>query len=460
MLAAGVASDGCWRWAKQVLRYVEMPSHQLSWDWTMRRPRIGLLYGTRSGACHHEAHLGRAGTPRWLTLSGGVLLGAGLMYVLDPSRGRRRRALLRDKLIHTAHKTGHGIDATARDLANRARGLLAEARLRMRDGDVPDEVLKARVRAGLGGAVSHPRAIEVTASNGRVRLGGPVLAHEVAGLLARVAAVPGVAEVEDRLEVHEQAGDVPGLQGGPARAGGQFELRPACWAPAPQFVASLGGAGLVLYGASRRGVFGTALGAVGLGLLARGIANLPLRRLAGVGAGRRAVSFQKTITVDAPVERVFEFWSRYENFPRFMSHVREVRQAASGQSHWIVAGPAGAPIEWDAVVTKYETNRALAWKTVPNSVVAHAGVARFEPTADGGTRLDIKLSYNPPAGAMGHVVATLFGVDPQRTMDDDLVRLKSLLEAGKATAHGEEVTLAEVIEAVREQPAAPIRRVG
>jgi len=69
-------------------------------------------------------------------------------------------------------------------------------------------------------------------------------------------------------------------------------------------------------------------------------------------------------------------------------------------------------------------------------VANHAGVVRFQPTPDGGTRLDVKLSSNPPGGALGHLVAALFGADPKHAPGEDLVRLKSLLEHGRTSAKG------------------------
>lgn len=180
------------------------------------------------------------------------------------------------------------------------------------------------------------------------------------------------------------------------------------------------------------------------GLLLRAITNMELKRLTGIGAGRRAVTLQKMITVHAPVERVFDFWSRYENFPRFMTHVREVRKTSGDRSHWVVAGPAGLPIEWETEVTAHVPNQVLAWRTVPGSIVDHAGIVRFEKTADGGTRVHIRMSYNPPAGALGHAVAALLGGDPKRAMDEDLVRFKSLIEDGKTTAHGDTVDRREL----------------
>ena len=56
------------------------------------------------------------------------------------------------------------------------------------------------------------------------------------------------------------------------------------------------------------------------------------------------------------------------------------------------------------------------------------------PNPDGTTQIDVRISYNPPAGALGHAVAQLFGVDPRQAMHEDLVRLKSLLEDGRTSS--------------------------
>jgi uncharacterized membrane protein len=378
-----------------------------------------------------------------LAFVGGAGAGAAAMYLLDPDRGRRRRKLINDQLVRVWSRSDDVIGKTARDLRNRARGLLIEAQARLGGEEVSDEVLVARVRAKLGRVVSHPSAIEVTANQGRVTLRGPILAHEVHDLLAAVAAVRGVTEVDNQLKVHKQADGVPGLQGGGRRPGERFELLQENWSPTARLLASLAGGALAAYGAIRRGFPGAALGTLGLGLLARGLTNIELKRLVGLGGGRRAVDVQKTISINAPVDQVFALWSNYANFPRFMSNLREVRDLGDGRSHWVAQGPAGVPVEWDAVITRYEPNKVLAWKSVPGALVANAGIIRFEPTPGGGTRVDIKLSYNPPAGALGHAVALLFGADPKSEMDEDLVRFKSLIEEGKAMAHHRTVTREE-----------------
>jgi len=144
----------------------------------------------------------------------GFAAGAAVMYVFDPGSGRRRRALVRDQFTHLAHTTSEGLDATARDLSNRAAGAAAEARRRFRSDRPGDDVLVERVRAALGRVVSHPRAIDVEACNGSVRLYGPILTHEVIALLRAVESVPGVRHVDNQLEPHDQPGNIPALQGG------------------------------------------------------------------------------------------------------------------------------------------------------------------------------------------------------------------------------------------------------
>jgi len=369
---------------------------------------------------------------RTMALLSGMSVGAGLAYVLDPQFGNRRRALLRDQMTRAARKTGDAFDTTSRDLAHRAHGLVAETRARFTPAQADDEVLLARVRSKLGRVVSHPHAVEVEAYGGHVILSGPILEHEVNDLLDCVSRVRGVSGVENQLEAHKTAADIPSLQGGTPRAGERFELMQENWSPAARVLVGGAGGALLTWAAMRRcDTVGTLAGVAGAALVARAATNLETKRLVGVGAGRRAVDLQKTISIDAPVDQVWEFWKNYENFPRFMHHVRDVRPTSvPGQSHWRIEGPAGIPIEYDAVVTQEIPNSIFAWKTVEGSPVEHAGFIHFEPNATGGTRLHIHMSYNPPGGALGHGVAWLFGADAKHRMDADLARMKTLIETG------------------------------
>jgi uncharacterized membrane protein len=321
-------------------------------------------------------------------------------------------------------------------------------RSRFQDDQADDEVMHERIRSAIGRVVSHPGAIAVSVSEGRVTLRGHALTDEVDELIRQVERVRGVREVDNEVETHRTTNGVPDLQGSGRAREQRPELLQENWAPATRLVAGSLGSLMVLQGLRSKGVARSTLTAAGVGILARAATNLSSSRLVGAGAGRRAIDIQKTIRVAAPIESVWDLWNNFEQFPRFMSHLREVRRHSDDVSHWVAKGPAGVPVEWDAIVTERVPHEVIAWESVPGSVVQSAGRVRFQPTADGGTEIDIKMSYNPPGGALGHAVAALFGTDPKRAMDEDMVRFKSLLEEGKTTAEGKAVQLDEVVDSV------------
>lgn len=371
----------------------------------------------------------------------GALVGAGLMYWLDPSHGRRRRAVTRQKLSHTARKVSHGAEVVARDASHRTRGLIASATSRVRPAPVDDNVLQERVRAKIGRASSHPGALEIVAEQGRILVAGPILHDEVAGVLRAIKGVPGVREVESRLAIHDEPGDVPSLQGGGRRAGGPLSR---AWPPATQGLVAAAGLMLFSKGLRRRGLGGAVEDLLGAGLVTAAAAGRALRGSRALEGHRRGVSVRKTINVNAPVEEVFKLWRHFEAFPRFMTHVEEVRPSGEGRWHWKVIGPAGTRFEWDAEVTEVKENEWLAWRSVEGASIENAGRVRFVPNGRGGTQVDVQLSYHPPGGVVGHGIAMLLGSDPKRQMDDDLIRFKSLVEQGKATGRDETVTREEV----------------
>jgi uncharacterized membrane protein len=355
--------------------------------------------------------------------------GAISMYLLDPDHGRRRRAVMRDRLASGMSRLDDATSVASRDLRNRARGVAHEVRARFTREEVSDDILCERVRSRLGGAVSHTGAIEVAALSGRVTLSGAVLEREYVRLLRAVWAVRGVADVEDRLAVYESPAGISALQGGGRARERRFGPWQENWPPGVRVVmGAVGGALIINALAGRRSALGFLGGLGGAALIGRSSTNMSIDRL--VGLRRPAMELQKCIDVAAPVEQVFETFSQLERFPEVMKHVREVRVRGDGTSQWVVEGPAGGTISWEAVTTRLEPNRLIAWRTLPGSGVEHAGLLRFEPT-EGGTRVLVTMSYTPPAGALGHVVARLFGADPKSELNDDLLRMKVFLETGR-----------------------------
>jgi uncharacterized membrane protein len=371
----------------------------------------------------------------------GFAAGAAAMYFLDPSRGKRRRTGLRDQAGRTLRELTRQMDKAGRDLSNRSRGMLAAVKSAALQPD--RTVVAERVKSRIGRVVSHPHAISVTSDDGLVKLKGLVLEHELNRLLQTVKSVPGVRQIRNELEVHNTPEHISSLQGGTPRES-RWEFARQNWTPSLRVGAGTLGGGLILYGIRTGGLRGIAGGLAGAALLTRAVANREFRKIVGIGSGAHVVNFEKAVHIEAPPEEVYAFWTNYTNFPRFMAHLQEVRDLGNGKSHWVAAGPSRIPISWDAELTEQVPNRKIAWRSVPGSQVHTEGVVRFDPNGNGGTRVGIRLCYGPPAGMLGHVIASLFGSNPRQEMNDDLVRLKSLIELGKTRAHGKRITLEEL----------------
>jgi hypothetical protein len=207
-------------------------------------------------------------------LIAGVGIGAGCMYLMDPDRGRSRRALLRNKTSSAYREVRMSLETAKADLANRARGLLAQAKSAVHHTPVEDDQLVARVRAKLGRLVSHPHAIDVIARDGTITLSGDVLEDEGQGLVSGVGSIQGVSLVCDHLLRHRDAANISSLQGGRERHPGRPEILRRAWPPALRMLTGVAGGSLGVYGllSSKRAVKAVAL-PFGMGLLVRGISS-------------------------------------------------------------------------------------------------------------------------------------------------------------------------------------------
>jgi len=147
----------------------------------------------------------------------------------------------------------------------------------------------------------------------------------------------------------------------------------------------------------------------------------------------------KAITINAAPDVIYKFWRNLENFPRFMQHLEEVKSTGERTSHWIAKAPAGTSVEWDAEIVEDEANSRIAWRTLPESTVEHEGIVSFEPALGGrGTIVRVEMSYVPPAGKVGVIVAKLLGEEPSVQIDGDLRRMKQLIETGEiSTTEGQ-----------------------
>ncbi|MGQ0749051.1 MAG: BON domain-containing protein [Betaproteobacteria bacterium] len=240
----------------------------------------------------HAGRLARASRRAvgYRSIIGSLGVGAIAMFFMDPQRGRRRRALVRDQLLHLAHRVRDARRVTAADIANRGSGLWAMTqRWLRRDRLASDRDVTERVRARLGRVVSHPHAIEVALREGHVILSGPILIEEVQPLVSAVKSVEGVRSVEDRLSAYAEARGVSALQGGRARVS-RSEFLQRNWSPAARLAGGLLGTGMILCASRGRGVPNVIMGLLGGGLLLRSATNRELTSLWESAPGSRQAS--------------------------------------------------------------------------------------------------------------------------------------------------------------------------
>lgn len=144
------------------------------------------------------------------------------------------------------------------------------------------------------------------------------------------------------------------------------------------------------------------------------------------------VEFEKSITVNRSALECYRFWRDFSNLPRFMQHVESVDVKSGRLSHWVVKGPAGATVEWDAEITADQPGQLLAWHSIEGADIVNAGTVRFERgPGDRGTVIHVDFHYTPTGGKPGAMVAKLFGDEPEMQIDDDLRHFKRLLETGE-----------------------------
>lgn len=150
------------------------------------------------------------------------------------------------------------------------------------------------------------------------------------------------------------------------------------------------------------------------------------------GNGTRGIHAKGSCVVNREPEDVYAFWRNFQNLPRFMRHLESVEELGDGRSHWRVKGPAGMDVEWHATIVADVPNEVITWRSLENSDVDNAGAVRFERAPGGrGTIVKVNLEYNPTAGALGAMVAKLFGEEPEQQLDDDLRRFKQVMEVGE-----------------------------
>lgn len=204
------------------------------------------------------------------------------------------------------------------------------------------------------------------------------------------------------------------------------------------------GGGLLLYGLKRRSWTGLLFGLVGGGLVLRGVLGKSVfYRLIGIntatGKGlpgetdsNGLIRVDKSLVIDRSAEDLFRFLRDVENLPRVFGHLRSVRSLDSRRSAWSAKMPSGLDLEWESEVWEERENRKMAWRASAEGGLRCEGAVILDPLGPGKTQVGVHLEYDLPAGKAGRVFAQLFGKHPDRLIDEELHRFKSLMETGNA----------------------------
>lgn len=203
------------------------------------------------------------------------------------------------------------------------------------------------------------------------------------------------------------------------------------------------GSGLVLAGLRRFSLRGLAVAGVGAALVQRGVTrHCGVYQRLGIDTSDRAASpeeyfergihVEQSFTINKDPMDLYRFWRDVENLPKIMDHLESVTKVDEKTSHWVVTGPMGHSVEWDAELINDEPGRLIAWRSLGGASVDNAGSVRFVPApGKRGTEVRVVLDYVPPAGRAGAFVARLFGQNPQQQIQEDLRHFKQMMEAGE-----------------------------
>src|SRR5438270_2511684 len=133
--------------------------------------------------------------------------------------------------------------------------------------------------------------------------------------------------------------------------------------------------------------------------------------------------FTQSIVVQSSVDDVYRLWANFELFPKFMQDIKSVTRLDDRTSHWVMKGPLGTDIEWDAETTRMDPNERVAWNSKDNSAVTTSGQVTFRSLGVNETEVTVTLQYDPPAGAAGQALASLLA-NPEKRVRDDLENFK------------------------------------
>lgn len=152
------------------------------------------------------------------------------------------------------------------------------------------------------------------------------------------------------------------------------------------------------------------------------------------GKARDGALIGRTVTVNRPSQELYAFWRDFANLPRFMDNIRSVETLDERRSRWTIEAPAGTSVKFVSSIVADEPGRLIAWESEDGADVRNSGRIEFLDAPGRGTMVRATISYDPPAGAAGRMVAKLLQREPNVQARRDLRRFKQLMETGEVTS--------------------------
>ncbi len=141
--------------------------------------------------------------------------------------------------------------------------------------------------------------------------------------------------------------------------------------------------------------------------------------------------FGRSVTINRPVAELYAFWRDFGNLATFMDNVVRIDVIDTKRSHWVVDAPGGKTAEWTSIITGEAENSYIAWQSEDGTDAVHNGRIDFRNAGARGTVVSVLMSYDPPAGVIGKIVAKIFQRDPATQARHHLRRFKQLMETGE-----------------------------
>jgi uncharacterized membrane protein len=136
----------------------------------------------------------------------------------------------------------------------------------------------------------------------------------------------------------------------------------------------------------------------------------------------------RTVIVKGDPDYIYDLWANFDNFPHFMKYVKSVEKMDDRRSEWVVEGPLGTDVRWQAEMTRGERGKRIAWSSKDyEGTITTSGQVTFVDMPEHQTEITVLLQYDTPGGKLGEVAAQLFG-NPEKRLETDLRNFKKFAE--------------------------------